>query len=204
MLTFSGKELLAIAKTTASEDRFNLAHIQITPNEIVTTNGHYLTVISGLDGFDVEAPSYVLASRLLDLRATDTCFITPTGIQAVSKRGNETMIAYTNDVFEYPDIDQVVPALPTDEDSGAAFAGFGIDVLGGYFSVVKAFGVNAVKFNSPKDKLCPSVVQAKREPSGDEQLVNIYGVIMPLRLDCDYPDYRETLNLRVRKKRSAA
>jgi len=199
MLTFSGRELLAIAKTTASEDRFNLAHIQITPNEIVTTNGHYLTVVSGLDGFDVEAPSYVL-----DLRATDTCFITPTGIKAVSKRGNETMIAYTNGVFEYPDIDQVVPALPTDEDSGAAFAGFGIDVLSGFFNVVKAFGVNAVRFNSPKDKLCPSVVQAKRESSCDEPLVDIYGVIMPLRLDGSYLDYRSVLSSRTRKKRVAA
>jgi len=207
-LKFSGKELLALAKSCGSPDRYQISHLMITPWELVTTNGHFLTVITPNGGFPLSAPSFLESTRLLDLRATDVCRIHADGIHATSKRGNTTVIPFTELEGDYPDISQVIPDLGSGEV--AAYAGFGIDVLSSFFAVVTAFGVNAIKFNTPADQLTPATVQSRRESSvsksgeGEPQ-VDIYGVIMPLRLDGDYLDFHRALaDRKVEAEKSAA
>jgi len=209
---FSGKEILALAKTAGSSDRYAISHIQVRSHELVSTNGHFLTVVSTNATLgDFDEPRYILASRLLDLRSSDICRITGDGIEATSKRGNTTLIGFSSDSSDdlcYPDIGQVVPSLPETVDNccypgigGACFAGFGIDVLGALFTLIKAFDVNAIKLNSPADQLSPAVIQARRA----ESPLDIYGVVMPLRLDGEFLDYRGILDGRSQSaSRSAA
>ena len=202
---FTGKEILSLAKACADKDRFNIHHLLITPNEIVTTNGHFLTAVIPGSSLGVTKDRYLESNKLKDLRVTDLCEFTDEGMIATSKRGNKTVFSYTeaSDIC-YPDVVQVMPVLrdhhrESNHDAaigGAAYSGYGIDVLGKLFSVISGFGLNAIKFCAPDDALSPSVVMARRDKH--EIPLNIYGVVMPLRLDGNFLDLGDVLRDRLK------